>query len=234
MRFKWLILLTLLACALHTALAQTSTTGSKSMSIYHKIELKAQKADPGNRQSIHDLVHEVMVTPHLYQMSDPIASLVEDRLTDSEINFRNNNGHKVNERQVVDLLNWMVERFGLPSYLKTTETQVRTLRMKLLIAAPVLMGYAITGKEIEKGGHIRADMSPVQAMHLLNVMVDQKVMNPDYQDPSIDIASSEQERAKTLQLSSSINRVTGTRIASVSANVNPKSTEVRRKLSDAF
>ena len=66
------------------------------MKFYKQIELKAQKADPCNRQSIHDLAHEIMVSRHLYQLPDPMATLLEDRLTDSEINFRNNNGAALN------------------------------------------------------------------------------------------------------------------------------------------
>lgn len=196
------------------------------------IELKAQQADPNNRQSIQGLAHEIIVSPHIYHVPDPVAIFLEDKLTDAEINFRNNNGHAVSETQLIDLVNWMADRFHMPLYVKTTAAQVRTLRMKLAISSPFLMGSTLTGKEVKKGGHVRTDMSPLQAMHLLNVLVDQKMVNPDYQDPSIDIVTAERQREDELRKASPTNgRVVSGKLAWVAGSINPRTNEVRNKIS---
>jgi hypothetical protein len=152
---------------------------------------------------------------------------LENKLTDAEINFRNNTGHGVSEAQLVDLMNWLGDRFHLPPYTRTTAAQVRTLRMKLAIMSPYFMGSTLSGREIAKGGHVRTEMSPLQALHLLNVLVDQKVINPDYQDPTIDIVAAETQRNKTPSAA------TRGKFPSVGVQQNPKKQEVRNAISAA-
>jgi hypothetical protein len=194
------------------------------MTPYREIESKARVADPDNRPTIHDLAHEVVICHHVYSIPDPVASLLEDRLTDAEIRFRNKTGPGVSEEQLVDLMNWLGNKLGLPSYTKTTAAQVRTLRMKLAVLSPALMGSTLGGKELRPRDHVRTELSPLQAMHLLYVMSDQKIMNQDYQDPATDIITAEQGRAKKA----------GAAPAYLSADANLKEQEVRSALSSAI
>jgi hypothetical protein len=194
------------------------------MTPYREIESTARLADPDNRTTIHNLAHEVMVCHHVYSVPDPVAGLLEDRLTDAEIRFRNKTGPGVSEEQLVDLLNWMGDKLHLPSYTKTTAAQVTTLRMKLAVLSPTLMGSTLAGKELRRGDHVRPEMSPLQAMHLVLVMADQKIMNENYQDPTIDIPAAERELAKKAAGASTL----------LTAHVNPKSREVRNVLSSSI
>jgi hypothetical protein len=218
-----LALLTQAACC---ALGQPGNA-SNPQGHYRSIELKAQHANARDRQSIRDLAHEVICSPHFYQFPDPIAGLLENRVTDAEINFRNNTGHGVSEAQLVDLMNWLGDKFRLPSYTRTTAAQVRTLRMKLAIMSPYFMGSTLSGREIAKGGQVRTEMSPLQALHLLNVLADQKVINPDYQDPSLDIVAAERQRDETP------GATTSGKLPSVGVVENRKKQEVRNAISAA-
>ena len=205
-----------------------SQTNSNPPSRYQSIEIKARQADARNRQSIEELAHEIVVCPHVYSMPDVLSETLESKLADAETNFRNGQGHAVGEQQLVDVLNWMGEKFHLPSYTKTTTAQVRILRMKLAIEAPYLMGSTLAGKELEKGAHVRAELSPVQAMHLLSVMIDQKVLNPDYQDPSTDIVASERQRQEEIR-----RKGTGKGGAYLTVRTSTKNQEVRNSIDTA-
>jgi hypothetical protein len=194
------------------------------MNPYHDIELKARQADPSDRQSIHDLAKAIVIQQHLYSIPESIASVLEDRLTDAEIRFRNKTGQGASEQQLVDLLNWMGQKLKLPSYATTTLTQVRVLRMHLSVSAPILMGNALSGNELKRGDHVRTELSPLQAMHLFYVMADQKILNEDYQDPTLDIVSAERDRAKKA----------GNAAVYLRASTNPKEQEMRNVLSSSI
>jgi hypothetical protein len=217
------------------ASAQIAPPTSRPVSQYEMIELKAQQADPNNRQSIRDLAHEILVSPHFHHVPDPVSIFLEDKLTDAEIEFRNHNGHAVSETQLVELMSWMADKFRMPSYLRTTAAQVRTLRMRLAIASPLLMGSTLAGQEVKIGGQIRTKMSPLQAMHLLNVLIDQKIANPDYQDPSIDIDTAQRQREEGIRkVSPTGARVVNGKLAWVTSDNNPKRKEILNALSAAL
>ena len=203
---------------------------------YASIELRARNANVRDRQSIQDLAHAVIAEPHYCRLPDSINELLETKVTDAEINFRDHTGHGVSETQIVDLMNWMGDRFHMPAYTSTTGQQVRSVRMRLAIMAPSLMGNTLSGKEIAKGGHVRTEMSPLQALHLLNVLIDQKIINPDYQDPSVDAVAAERERDKASGAAMGNKRVgstTGGNARSISISTNPKEKEVRDAISAA-
>jgi hypothetical protein len=213
-----------------SALSQTTMTPN-AMNPYSQIELKARQVDPADRKSLHALNHAILTANHVYPIPDAVASSFEDRLTDAEFRFRNKSGHGVSEAQMVDLTNWIVDRMHLPGYMKTTAAQVRTLRMKLTLSSPSLMGNTLTGKEIKRGDHIRTEMSPLQALHLFQVMVDQKILNPDYQDPTIDIVAAEKQRTQEREKAAASQPG---RKAFVIARPNPKGLEIRRALNSTI
>jgi hypothetical protein len=158
-------------------------------------------------------------------MPEPVGALVENHLMRAENAYRNNLGPGVSEAQLLHLMNSVATRLKVPEYAKTTPAQLRTLRMRLAVSSPRFMGSRLTAPE----------MSPLQAMHLFGVLVDQKVMNPDYQDPSIDLDKREQEHrqerrqeiAKLKQSGSIPQNATHY----ISATSNPKHAEMIRSIS---
>jgi hypothetical protein len=229
---KYIYLILILASALLARAAYCAQTQSGDAShpgIYGKIESKARLANSRDRQSVQDLTHEVLASPHIYQLPDAINELLENKVTDAEIRYRDNTGPGVSETQLVDLMNWLGDRFHMPAYTKTTPAQVRTLRMKLAISAPYFMGSTLSGKELTKGSHVHTNMSPAQALHLLSVMIDQKVLNPDYQDPAVNIVASEHQRNQEL-----LKKGTGgSEHHLVAQAANPKTHEVRSSIDAA-
>jgi hypothetical protein len=217
------IMLLCLAASLPITHSQTTPPSYKPMAPYGEIESKARRAEANDRQSIHDLAHEILITRHVYSIPESVAGVLENRLTDAEIKFRNKTGPGVSEEQMVDLMNWMGEKLRLPTYTATTPAQVRTLRMKLAVSSPVLMGNTLSGKDLKPGDHVRTELSPLQAMHLLYVMADQKILNEDYQNPSVDILAAERERGQKA----------GTSKTHLRVSTNHKSVEVMNALSSS-
>jgi hypothetical protein len=199
------------------------------------LDSKALLADVTRPDTITDLTHEVVSYPHAYRIPQPLDTLFESNLTRAENAYRNNLGPGVSETQLLHLMNTVAAKLKLPEYTKATPAQIRTLRMHLAVSSPHFMGSGLTAPEMKVGDSINPVMSPLQAMHLFSVMVDQKVMNPDYQDPSIDLDKREQERrqerrqeiAKLKQAGSIPQNATHY----LSATSNPKHAEMLRAIS---
>lgn len=179
-------------------LAQSSTpqAGMGSSYPYVAIEQKAKEATVQNQQSIQDLTHQVVTFPHMYQLPEPVVAALETKLATAEMQYRNHQGHAVTDGDLVSFMNWMGDRLHLPAYTKATASQVRSIRVRLALSSPQFMGTTLAGRDLTKGDHLHSEMSPLQAMHVFNVMIDQKLVNPDYQDPSIDLKAADDKHVK--------------------------------------
>jgi hypothetical protein len=79
----------------------------------------------------------------------------------------------------------MADKLGAPSYAKTSLPQVRLLRMRLALTSPAFMGTGLGRQHMNTGESVNESMSPLQAVHLLQTLIDQKLINPEYQlEPS--------------------------------------------------
>lgn len=141
------------------------------------------KADT-DQQSIRALADAVFAFPRaLPPPPEMILTAVKDRLVAAEIAYRTGKQGGVFERDIVKLVNSLAEKFGVPSYGKTGLTQVRVLRMQLALSSPIFMGAGLTHDKMQVGESVPQQMSPLQAAHLINSLVDQKLINPDFQVP---------------------------------------------------
>lgn len=55
------------------------------------------------------------------------------------------------ERNVVEFMNFASDPLGLPSYAKVNNSQIRTLRMQMLLATPRFMGAGMAGRDMNVG-----------------------------------------------------------------------------------
>jgi len=165
--------------------AQTPASGTSKMMLPHeRIENQAALVNTNDQQSVRALANEVFNFPRAFpRLPDAIANIVKDRLVRAETKYLRGEGPGVQEREVALLLNDLASRFGAPAYAQTSPQQVRVLRMSLLLSAPVFMGRGMTPDHAQVGDSINPTMSPLQATHLLATLIDQKLLNPDYQIP---------------------------------------------------
>jgi hypothetical protein len=129
-------------------------------------------------------------------------------------------------------MNSLAETLRLPDYAKTTPVQIRVLRMALLTQSPHFMGRGLVREGMRTGETIGEEMSPLQAMHLFLFMVDQKILNPEYQDLASDPAVLHQERIKEFQRIQRESAPTAKHI--LLRNSNPKGVEMREAISSGF
>lgn len=135
-----------------------------------------------DQPSIRGLADAIFSFPRaLPPVPDPIANVIKERLVRAEINFRSGAQEGVMESDIAGLINSTADRLGLPSYAKTSAQQVRVLRMQLALSSPAFMGPGVIEPNMKIGDSISQRLSPLQAVHLLNSLIDQKIINPDYQ-----------------------------------------------------
>jgi hypothetical protein len=206
--------------------------GDTMHSPHYRLESSSRLADKSNPATIDTLTQVVLSFPHTYRLPEPLEQVIESRLAISETAYRNGVGPGVTESQMVDLMNSLAETLRLPDYAKTTPLQIRVLRMALLTQSPHFMGSGMVREGMRTGESINQEMSPLQAMHLFSFMVDQKILNPEYQDPDSDPAVLHRERKKEFERIRQETTPTAKHILLRSSN--PKGAEMREAISSGF
>lgn len=176
----------------------------QSTPLPHKaLDRKAKAADVTNPETISELTHNVVNYPHYFSMPPEMTQKFENALNDAETKYRLHQDRGVSETEIVDLSNRLIKRFKLPDYIAVTHAQVRHLRMNLTLQSPSFMGPGLSHGPLSKGDSIDDHMSPLQAFHLATTLIDQKFLNPAYQDPKTDLAKADQDirhQARILRL----------------------------------
>jgi hypothetical protein len=152
-----------------------------------------------------------------------IDYVIKDRLSWAEMQYRRGLGKGVKEQSIVNLTNLLVEKFGLPDYARTSQRQVRYMRMFLMMHNPVFMGQGAVRPNMQVGESINEEMSPLQAVHVLL-----EVLAHKYDDENFQLTPQEWDRKQA-------SRGTQTRTTQTSAlqsvvSVNPKEKEIRSSL----
>ncbi|MGB6546712.1 MAG: hypothetical protein WBE97_13930 [Candidatus Acidiferrales bacterium] len=168
-----------------TAGAQNSNgTSGGNMWPHGDIDRVAALEKAGDESSVRALVDAVFNHPHMFPHMPPaLEDAVKVRLTNAEMSYLNGSAGGVEEKDIVTLLNTLAEKLGAPDYAKTSPAQVRYARMKLAAFEPRFMG---TGMVRQGGASVKSvslTMSPAQAVHLIGLMIDNKLANPQFQVP---------------------------------------------------
>jgi hypothetical protein len=160
-----------------------SQSKGKSVNPYKELDGAAHLANSrSDDASVRGLADAVFSFPRaLPRAPEVIENVVKDRLVRAETAYRNGLQQGVRERDIVELFNSVSDKLGLPSYAKTSPQQVRTLRMQLALSSPAFMASGLANPNMKVGESVPDSMSPLQAIHLINSLLDQKVINPEYQ-----------------------------------------------------
>ncbi len=95
--------------------------------------------------------------------------------------YRRGLGKGVKEQSIVNFTNLLVVKFGLPDYVRTSQRQVRFIRMFLMLHNPIFMGQGAVRPDIQVGESINEEMSPLQAVHVLLEVLGHKFFDADFQ-----------------------------------------------------
>jgi hypothetical protein len=156
--------------------------GKRMMGPYESIENKASLATAEDPTSIRALADEVLSFPHSFpRMPGAMETVVKERLVNAELMYRRGDRQGIQEDRIVQTFNNLSARLGGPPHSFTTPSQIRVLRMWLALAEPKFMATGMTREGATPGESINPNMGPLQAAHLISVLIDQKFTNPDFQ-----------------------------------------------------
>jgi hypothetical protein len=182
-------MLSLIGCFMISTLGPLSgiggaqvTDSSNQGNPYKGLDNAARLAAKNDDASVRALTESVFGFPRMLpRLPDVIENTIKDRLVEAEFAYRNGAQPGVQEEDLVKLVNSFSDKLHAPSYAKTSMKQLRMLRMQLAFASPAFMASGLVGKNMSVGDSANSTMSPLQAMHLLNSLIDQKLINPAFQ-----------------------------------------------------
>ncbi len=144
------------------------------------------------RELIDDLFSSKGLVPasndNAFQGVDPAGiDEIKNRLVRAEVDYRKGRKEGIKEERVVRVVNGLAKKFGAPEYAKTDLYEVRKLRASMLF----LMPDVITTEPMEKlkkakesnkpKSLISPTMSPLEAVNVLALLIDQKLSNDEFQ-----------------------------------------------------
>ena len=230
-----------IAAWLFTARSHAQTTNNDPWQAGgpHKvIDNTARAVSIENEASVRALTEAVFNYPHTFgRMPSPVEIALKDKLTQAELNHLRGNRTGVREEDLANFLNTLADRFRLPDYARTNANQIRTLRMSLALNAPIFMGRKMTTPDANINDSINPEMTPLQAVHVASVMLDQKIINPDFQvTPTEWDQNFHQKLIERIQKADALRRSarTGQVTSQLIARNNPRHDEMRQALSTAF
>jgi|SRR5579863_2687438 len=167
----------------------------------------------------------------------PVEDVLKDRLVRAEMAFRQGHGPGIQEDNIAQFVNSLAHRLNLPDYGRTSTKQLRVLRMSLILTSPSFMGAGVSWSEMKVGESIKPAMSPLQATHLILTLIEQKLINPEYQVPPEEwertFQQSSLERLQTFQKIQQTGSV-GKQTAQGVFRHNPKHRELRDALTQGI
>lgn len=143
---------------------------------------KSRLANPNDDASINALVDEIF-NFMLIDLSE-VPSQIKGRIARTEKKYRNNQRSGIAEVKVVEAINGLAIRFNAPEYARTSETEVRDLRISMMPYLSQLVGVF---RESEANNNnsvnqtINPNLSPAEAVVIMLMMIQQKETNPFYQ-----------------------------------------------------
>ncbi len=147
------------------------------------INQKARDARNGNQANAEALVGEVIrVAGFENELIGFTSSSIKQRVGRAESRFRLGQSAGIPERKIVRTINGLARQFNLPAYAKTDLYEVRKLRLELLPNFPDLIGQKTQNVQpMAVGAGLEAEMSPAESVLILSLMIQQKLLNQDYQ-----------------------------------------------------
>jgi len=144
------------------------------------LDRQAALAKQGSETSIRAL------TTHLFKQAGVRPEIANafsfnERVVQAEISYRKGAHLPVTDDSVVKSVNNLAASVGAPTWASTNKVEVRRLRMLLVFKYPHLM--ASQAPPDSKGRYKALDdtMSPLEASYVAVAMMQQKLLNPDFQ-----------------------------------------------------
>ena len=146
---------------------------------YQAIEDAAAAMRPGDSGSMRSVVEAIFNFPRIYAVPDMMAAVVKQRVIDAQNGYWAGENAGIVDGAMVDAINTLATSFDMSDYARVSLLQVQFFRGRMASVMPIFMH---TAPETVLDAP-NPPMSPFQALFLLPLLVDQKLINPDYQAP---------------------------------------------------
>lgn len=149
------------------------------------IDLGAKAITNGNEASIRNLADAVFHVPSLDAIPDTIAQPFKERLIRSEIGYRQGQSKGISEENLVRVIDELAQRFKAPEYARTSQDEVRDLRLALSHSMPHFIPQQSPANQTESeqriGFSVSPMMSPLEAVYVAQALILQKQVNEYFQ-----------------------------------------------------
>lgn len=156
------------------------TQASVNTDMYEEIDNKALAAQSGQQVAVSDLVDTIFISYAINEFDPNLVASLKDRIVRAELN-----GQVIEEYRVVEAVNWLADQFSAPTYARTSPLQIRATKVNLSKYMPNLFVDKDTqgnvGIQRQENSIISNQVSPCQATSLLLLIVEQKMLNEDFQ-----------------------------------------------------
>lgn len=160
--------------------AQSTPQASHSL---QAINDRARAARTGSLSDAEDYVAEIIrVAGFEGELNGFTATAIKDGVGRAESRYRQGQAAGIPEAKIVRTVNGLARKFNLPDYVRTSNYEVRGLRLGLLPNFPQIITQKNQGMQpVSTGAQIDSQMSPAEAVFVLAMMLQQKLANPEYQ-----------------------------------------------------
>jgi len=148
-----------------------------------RINEKANLLNSGAEEQTREVADEILKAFELDQVPDEVISEARDRLIAAEIRYRKGDLKPISEFGVVRMVNMLADRLGAPAYAKTNVFEVRRMEINFV----PWLGKFMSEKPARDAGPKRVGtsfnptMSPLEAMTIAGLLIQQKRFNPSFQ-----------------------------------------------------
>lgn len=149
------------------------------------IDEKALQAKNNEEAAVRALADEIFKAPEFALLPTEDRDAMKARVVSHELAYRSGNSEGIREENIVLTVNELADKFGAPDYARTSALQVRVLRAGHLKDYPNFIAQETSsgGKILEAsiGDSVSPIMSPLEAVFMTAVMLEQKILNENYQ-----------------------------------------------------
>lgn len=159
------------------------------------IDEKALQAKNNEESAVRALADEIFNIPELALIPTEDRDAMKTRVLSHELAYRSGNSEGIREENIVLTVNELADKFNAPDYARTSALQVRVLRADFLNRYPNFIAQesasGATGTIPAGGGEpssgsaigdsVSPTMSPLEAVYMTAMMLEQKMLNENYQ-----------------------------------------------------
>ena len=149
------------------------------------IDEKALQAKNNEESAVRALVDEVFNRTEFALIPVEDRDAMKARVLSHELAYRSGNSEGVREENIVLTVNELADKFNAPDFARTSALQVRVLRASFLHRYPNFIAQETSsgGKILEAniGDSVSSMMSPLEAVYITALMLEQKILNENYQ-----------------------------------------------------